>query len=293
MESDKLNILFYGTCQALAIKEILNLSNDKYIQHHIQCYSTEYTKKEIDEILNKCDIIITQPIPDYYRDVIYLSTSYLISNCKKNCNIIIYQRQYFDFYYFDTTYYEFNGDTLHEPNDYHYKSMINYYKNGKSCNDYINEIVDNNLLKNKNELDDIANNSIKYLIDKDIEIINKYFDTKLCDKNKKCRNLHYIPVVDYIKDNYRNRLLFYSMNHPTKILLQYIAENIINILDIENTINYNIDPLDNPRCILYSCIKNAVNFDISYDKNNIILGDKEKINDIVGLYYDTYNKIKL
>lgn len=294
MGLNKLNILFYGTCQALAIKQILNLSDDEYIQHHIQCYSTEYNKEDIDKILNKCDIIITQPIPDYYRNVIYLSTNYLINNCKKNCRIVIYQRQYLDFYYFDTTYYDFKGDTLHEPNDYHYKSMIDYYKNGYNEKDYIKNIVNNNDLKSKADLDEIVNNSIKYLFEKDIEIINTYFDIKLNNtNNKKYKDLYYIPVVDYIKDNYRNKLLFYSMNHPTKILLQYIAEEIIRILDIKNSIDYNIDPLDNPKCILYSCIQNAVNFDISNDKNNVLLGDKDNIDDVVQLYYDVYKSIDL
>ena len=173
--------------------------------------------------------------------------------------------------------------------------MMTYYKNNRNYNDYIVEIVNNKLLKNKSELDEIANDSIKYLSEKDNEIINKYFNFGLCDDNynKTYQELHYIPIVNYIKDNYRNKLLFYSMNHPTKILLQYVAENIIKILNIKNTMNYDIDPLNNPRCILYSCIQNGVNFDISNDRNNILLGDKNNINDVVELYYNTYKKIKL
>ena len=79
------------------------------------------------------------------------------------------------------------------------------------------------------------------------------------------------------------------MNHPTKYLLQFLSENIINISNIDNTINYKIDPLNDPRCILYKCIENVVNFKIVNDfkTNNFI----DTVS-ITKLYFDTYNKIK-
>jgi hypothetical protein len=234
------------------------------------------------EILKKCDIIVTQPVPKKYRNLEYLSTEYIINNCKKNCNIIIYQRQYFNFYYYDTIYKQFNGDTLHKPNDYHYNEMINYYKNNKSINDYINDVVNNKNLKSSDELEKIALDSIKYLIEKDKDIVKELV------KNE---NIKYISIVDYIKDNYKKKLLFYSMNHPTKILLQLICEKIVKILNIKNTINYDIDPLNNPRCLLYKCIQNNVDFDIS--KENVLLSNKSTPEEITKLYYDVYKSINL
>jgi hypothetical protein len=275
-----MNILFYGTCQSKAIKSVLNL-NKEYNQYHIQCYNTDITHENFDNIINKCDIIITQPIPDNYRDKIYLSTNYIIQNCKKNCKILIYQRQYLNFYYFDTSYKQFNGDTLHKPIDYHYNEMINCYKNNLSIEYYINNIVNNKNYKTKEELEQIVNTSIKYLREKDKEIVNNYV---------KSDNIKYIPVVDYIVDNYKNKLLFYSMNHPTKFTLQFICEKIIELLNIKNTINYNIDPLNDPRCIIYKCIENVVNFDVS--NNNIITCNKNSLETITQLYYDTYTNIK-
>ena len=278
----KINVLFYGTCQSKGVMDILNLSDDEFIKHHIQCYNTDITKNELNNILSICDIIITQPIPDYYRNKDYLSTTYLINNCKKDCKIVIYQRQYFNFYYYDTLYYKHNIDVLHVPNDYHYQEMINYYKNNKSIEDYINEIVYNKNLKSKDELEYIANESIQYLFDKDKEIINQYL---------KKSNIYYISIVQYIKDNYKNKLLFYSMNHPTKILLQYICYEIIKKLNLKNSINHEIDPLNEPKCILYKCIQNIVNFDIS--NHDISLCGNNDIHSIVKLYYDTYKSIVL
>ena len=279
---NKKNVLFYGTCQSKGVMDVLNLSENEFVIYHIQCYSTEITKEELNNILSICDIIITQPIPDYYRNKNYLSTSYIINNCKKDCKIVIYQRQYFNFYYYDTLYYKYNNDVLHVPNDYHYQEMINYYKNNKNIEDYINEIVHNKNIKSKDELEYIANESIQFLYDRDKEIINQYL------KND---NIYYISIVQYIKDNYKNNLLFYSMNHPTKILLQYICNEIVQKLNLKNSINYDIDPLNEPKCILYDCIQNAVNFDIS--NQNVTLSGNNDIFSIVNLYYDTYKSISL
>jgi hypothetical protein len=276
-----MNILFYGTCQSGAIKKILNLGNE-FTQHHIQCYSTDISKKDFDDIIKICDIIIMQTVPDNYRDKEYLSSNYIIKNCKISCKIIIYQRQYFNFYYYDTLYKQFNGDTLHKPNDYHYGEMINYYKNKKTIEEYNNEIVKNKNLKSKEELEKIANDSIKYLIEKDKEIIRTYV---------KKDNIKYISIVDFIKDNYKKYLLFYSMNHPTKKLLQLICEKIIEILNIKNTIKYDIDPLNDPKCILYKCIENVVEFKVSDEIP--FLKNKTNVIDIAKLYFDVYDEIHL
>lgn len=276
-----MNILFYGTCQSGAIKQILNLNNE-YIQHHIQCYNTEISKDNFDIIIKKCDIIIMQTVPDNYRDKEYLSTHYIINNCKSSCKIIIYQRQYFNFYYYDTIYKQFNGDTLHKPNDYHYNEMINYYLQNKSIDDYLNEVVNNQNFRNKEDLEKVANDSIKYLIEKDKDIIREYVNSE---------NIKYISIVDFIKDNYKKKLLFYSMNHPTKELLQLICEKILEILNIKNSMNYDCDPLNDPKCILYKCIQNVVDFDIS--KEQPYLKECKTSYEITKLYHDVYKQIDL
>jgi hypothetical protein len=53
--------------------------------------------------------------------------------------------------------------------------------------------------------------------------------------------------------------------------------------------NYDIDVLDNPKCILYKCISNVVNFDIN--KCDPIMLQIKDINDITQKYYDTYAEV--
>jgi len=273
-----MNILFYGNCQTFSILKTLNLSKN-FIIHHIECFSTDIDKSKFTSIINICNIIITQPITDNYRDKPYLSTSYIIQNINKNCKIIIFDSCYFDFYYFDLTYKNFNNSILHDPIDYHYNEMINCYNNGYPILYYIDNFVNNINLKTSEELEKIAENSLSKLYDKYIENKNKF----------NMNNIYIISTHEYIKQNYKEKLLFYSMNHPTKYLIQFICEEIVKILQINNTIDYNIDLLANTKCILYKCISKNVNFNIN-DHNALTL-NKTDITEITEIYYNTYNKI--
>ena len=80
------------------------------------------------------------------------------------------------------------------------------------------------------------------------------------------------------------------MNHPTKYVIQYICEEIINLLQINNTINYEIDILSNhSKCILYKSISKVVNFDISnHNPLTCTLTDNYSI---TNLYFNVYKEI--
>ena len=273
-----MNILFYGNCQVFAVSNTLNLSQD-YNTFHISCFGDDINKEYFIDIIKKCNIIITQPIHDNYRNVEYLSTSYIKQHKIAECKLIIFDSCYFNFYYFDLTYKSFNNDVLHKPIDYHYNQMIDCYNEHKSIEHYITHIVNNVDLKSSEELEMIAQNGLS-------DLLNRY---KLNQEKYNNVNMYIISTHDYIYHNYKDKLLFYSMNHPTKFIIQFICEQIIDILQIENTINYNIDMLQNPKCILYKCISKNVNFDIN-NHTALTLGLTD-VTDIVKLYYDTYKTI--
>ena len=157
--------------------------------------------------------------------------------------------------------------------------MINFYKDKKSIDEYIKYCVYNNNLYSSEELINNANKSLEIMEEKYNDNIKKY----------KKNNVFIISIHDYFKNNYKKNLLFYSMNHPSKLVLQYICEEIIKILKIKNKINYNNDPLSNPKNIVYNCIGKVVDFDIT--KCNIKINNKTNLNEIIKMYYDTYKKI--
>lgn len=259
-----INILFYGNCQLEKIKDILCLSSKIFNINFIPCFSTNYTDIEFDWILKNSDIIVTQPIVDNYRDKYYLSSNYLVNNCKENAKIIFVNNCHFDFYYIDLKY---------ASDKYCHEYIIDCINNNKDVNHYKNNYVENSNLKTTEELTEILNKNITNLK-------RRYKDMFKYIK----KTTYFINIIPFIEQNYKDKLLFYTFNHPTKYLLQFIATEIIKILDISDTIDYELDPFSKEKCILYSCIKKMVNFDIR-DCTPFINGSGE-INDI-------FNSVKI
>mgnify|MGYP006139219085 CR=1 FL=1 len=272
----KKKVLFFGNCQPAAIMNCLNL-NETYVTHYEACHSSTLNKREFTTLINKHDIIITQPISKNYRNLDYLNTAYILNNT--NGIVIIFNSCYFDFYYPDLKYIHHNNTLLRKPIDYHYQYMIDYYKRGDTIKNYLDNCVNNPDLISKKSFLERATKSINELKKRDSDIREEY-----CKRS----NVYFISISDYIEKNYRDKLLFYSMNHPSKYVLQFICEHIINLLNIKNNINYTIDPLKRTRCILYKCLKNAIRFNID---NDIITCNLTDVFSITKLYFDTYDKI--
>lgn len=272
------SILFYGNCQIGALRQMLNLDPVLFSTNYIACHSTKMDKSCFTSLIKTSDIIVTQPIRDNYRNHDYLHTDYVINNAP-NCKIIIFSVCYFDFYYPDLKYKTHQNTPLNKPVAYHYQYMIDNYKNNGSIDDYINNYVNNHQLISKESLLERANNSLNEL---------KQRDQSMKDKFTK-PNMHIICLADFIEKNYKDKLLFYSVNHPTKYVIQHMCEQIIPILGITNRIKYDIDPLNVTKCILYKCIQPVVHFNINdHPVKTVGLTD---VVSITKLYYDTYRRI--
>ena len=98
-----------------------------------------------------------------------------------------------------------------------------------------------------------------------------------------------IQSSNFIETNYKKKLLFYSMNHPAKYIFHHIAEIILDYLNIDKNINYDIDSLYNhERAILYKCIQQVVEFDINKENPRLHNYNLENKNQIIDKYYDIY-----
>jgi hypothetical protein len=292
-----MNILFYGNCQINALYELFQFS-DKYNSTYLLCHETNILKDDFDELIEKQDIIITQSISDNYRNLEYLSTSYLVKIAAINCKIVIIDSFYFRFYYFDLDYrFNISENMLSYPSPYHYKSLITCYKKDLPIDFYIDNIVNDKNFKSEAFLSNIVNEDI-------IELKKRYEDTFI--KYERYENVLVLTFYDYIQDNYKKTLLFNTINHPSKIFFHRVCERLSVILNFNNvTIDYTFDPLGRYKGILYKCIQNAVEFNIddhppimcnlSCKKLCHINGRmdcKEKdIYKITKVYYDAYKKV--
>jgi hypothetical protein len=243
-----MKILFYGNCQIEAICKTLNFNSNKYESCIIKCYEDNITQQSFTDRLKTTDIVITQPISDNYLGKEYLSTNYIVRNCNPNCKVIILPSYHFNFYYFDVC----SRNKIAGPSDYHYTNMIECYKQGKSVDDYLEHYVNNPHLKSKEELEKIAEDSLK-------ELDDRYNDSQ---KYKLLNaNVVTLPICKFIRENYKRTLLFHTTNHPTNILFHHICHEILNVLQIENTMDYWSDFLSHTiRNIMYKCVEQVINF---------------------------------
>ena len=101
--------------------------------------------------------------------------------------------------------------------------------------------------------------------------------------------MYTICVADFIEENYKDKLLFYSMNHPTKYVIEYICEKIFKRLNIKNTIDYNMDVLNTEKCIIYKCMQSVVNFDINKHELKMC-GATTDIASLTKRFYDVYSR---
>lgn len=272
------SILFYGNCQIGALKQVLNLDPALFFTNYIACHSTKMDKSGFTSLIKTADVVITQHIRPNYRKLDYLHTDYVINNAA-NCKIIIFSVCYFDFYYPDLKYKTHKNTPLNKPVAYHYQHMIDNYNNNGSIDDYINNYVNNHNLITKESLLERAHNNFNELKRRDQSM--KELFTK--------PNMYIISLTDFIEQNYKDKLLFYSMNHPTKYVIQQMCEKVIPILAIQNNIKYDIDPLSGTKCLLYKCIQSVVHFNIN--DHPVKTGEGSDAVSITKLYYDTYRRI--
>jgi hypothetical protein len=275
-------ILFYGNCQIASLNTILS-RNKQFEQSLLTCWK-DFEKEEFLDSIKRSDVIVTQPIKKNYRGKDYTHTEFILENSTKNTKIIIVPSIYFNFYYFDLTYKFFKEGSdfirLKDPSDYHYHSIIKSYNNNEKIENVFENYIDNENLKSIEELENIANQSIKELVLREDEML-KYKEIKDCT---------IITISDFIKNNYKKKLLFYSMNHPSKYIFYYILDQIKQILNIDG--NREIDPLrSNYRGILYRCIQKVVEFNIEEEKPKLL--DTSDPRTIVEKYYISYNNNQL
>ena len=280
-----MNFTIIGNCQADALSKFLlsNIefaNNYKYIEvKPIYLMDENELNYLYSNTLPLLDLLIIQPISDNYKNNIKYSTLTILNNLKSSCKTILFPSLYFNYYHPYSCYInDDNGNIVSEPIDYHDKTLIKlftvYYK--KYTN---NEIIEKyNLMINKDDF--ITNNMLNNNLEKSLKEIK---DREENYKNYVLNSTEIIYSHDFIKNNYANILLFYTINHPTKVLFYYISDKILKYLDIPlHNYNDNIDPFDNLILPIYKSIQNTLNFTINFNEN-----------DLYNEYLEVYKKISI
>lgn len=217
--------LFIGICQIVSLATILK-QNPAFtnIYDEILVYTIfNITDKEMENIINNivptCDLVLSQPVSKSYRNNPIFSSYKLRQSLKPSATHLIVANCYFTGYDpcpFQTT--DENGSIIHFNKQSYYPSIcleplltndiLQACKNWCNINAYSKQELDKNIITTLTEL----KNREKCVFEENFPVD--------------------IVISDYIENNYRNKFLFHTYNHPTNVLLYELARRILNRLGL-------------------------------------------------------------
>lgn len=281
-----MNILFYGNCQTSRLANSNTFANMK--RNCVLCYATDMTQDQFTKLIKAADIIITQPIKPGYRGKSYLDTEFILKTKRKDSHLILIPSIFCGVYFPDQVYIKtIHGELVTAPCDYQYLNLIKYHINNKDIHSFQDEVVNNPDYIETRELLDHISGTIQLLKDREDIAVSDYPGA--------------IPITisQYIKNNWRDKLLFYSINHPTNYIYNYILSQLVELELVDNYKPFyegdgiiNIQVTDT-RSLMYSSVKQQLNFDIkNYQPclhTNKVIGNVN----IIKSYYQVYTEQKI
>jgi hypothetical protein len=219
-------IYIHGNCQTLAIERILaeifeirkNFIVISNAVHNVDLNHLEYVLSSI----VRADYFICQPVKLGYRKTNKLSTEYLKSLLKDSCKVISFPNIFFEGYFPEQLVFDIN--VLNSPcHDY---NLLRFYLKGNSVETINHAIKLGDFYKKEDVLYNF-NSSLEELQRRELE------------------NALDIKVSEIILKEYRENKLFHTINHPTRKMLLYVLEYILQKLDIEvNLPEQGCDPIN-------------------------------------------------
>ena len=279
-----------GNCQSKALSTFLlsnNIFNNMYEYIEVKPiylmndnelnYFYTYTILEL-------DLIIIQPINEDFNENIKYSTKTILNNTKKNCISILIPSLYFDFYHPYLCYLNRDSGKIQDPIDYHDKTLIKLYLAYKECTN--EQIIEKymNIFNNEIFINNLMINDKLTLALQNIEKREHNF------KDYIVNNTFCIYSYDFIKNNYKEKLLFYSINHPSKYVFSYLTDEILKYLNIDiKDYPNDLDPFNTLIIPIYIFLKKSLNFDIT--QYNKMINDKSLYNKYIDVYRNTSDNI--
>lgn len=215
--------LCIGICQVVAIADILRsipqLKNWIILDYTIFTLTEDEMKNILDNVLPTCDLILSQPVSDNYRNTNIFSSSTLRARIPKKAKHFILANCYFTGYDpvpFQTT--NGKGEIIHLNNISYFPSIC------------LNSLLQSDIESAKKNWCNIQSYSLTELeknvqnsLDELKRRENKVFDNDFPVD---------IKISDYIENNYKKKFLFHTYNHPTNELLFELVRRILKRLNI-------------------------------------------------------------
>ena len=214
-KNNKKSVVIFGNCQATPLEDILCLNENFTRSFGVIKYlpSIHEMPNELQSILldhlSEFDIVISQSILNKDWE---LSTDALRKRAKQ---IVIYPTCFFKGYHPDLTYLKKKGQTIRSTPvvDYHSAIVLYSFIKVKSIDECVKTLISGEW---------IGTSYWEWIDDQFQELYKreKEYDVK---------------AVDFIYENYKKYILFYTFNHPAPLLMLHIAEGIFNLLNINGS----------------------------------------------------------
>ncbi len=214
------NLVFYTNCQGgIGIKKVLETKFSFKSIRYIETFSLIWNKKDIPtKILNEADIFIYQPLDEKYgkystQNIENNILSYLKENCIKISFPYIYFACLFPLFYANQAA-EIDGGSSYDNNKIVNKDVIINLKKIYN-NDEVLKLYDDMKI--------------------DFEFEKNYFETinRIRNKEKYCT----IKITHLFSlENLKKKKLMNTNNHPTNFVLEYISNEILEVLNLPKQI---------------------------------------------------------
>ena len=282
----------YGNCQGKGLSKTLDLYDEfrkeyEYIEIDlVQNIDTEDIVAIRERILPNVDLFIYQPVSSNYKNQSIYGSESMLKCLKKGSKFISFPSCYFKGYFPELI-------TIKDRDSHNINVGFDANKE-KRVYTFVHDI--NIVLGYLKGLDvkEIAYNYSDHNFYTE-EFINNIFKETIKQLSYRETAHHTdIKISDYIQENYKSTRLFHTFNHPTSEILVYIAECILERLDIsksKRTEVNNLDFLDNVCFPIYTSVyqKLCLNFpntlELKFEDNAF------KPEQFIKSYFHKYNNL--
>jgi hypothetical protein len=243
----------YGSCQAGAIKSILSSCPEFAKQYEYVAVKPffEMSRGDIDEFLTKTcpqlGLFIYMPLLDPH--IKEAKTSNVLNHLGKDCHRIVFPRCYMSAYFPDVRQVRnrATGGWISAPSPYHNVALMRALASSP-------ERATAELFES--EINDVTYYNEKWLH----ELLKGDLERLACREREllAAGTSHVVVISDFIRENYRKLQLFYTLNHPSRHLLQHICAGILSHLKLPLNYNSSIDPLRNSRSPIYPAVRRTL-----------------------------------
>tara|TARA_B100000700_G_C15038434_1_gene854005 strand:+ start:1108 stop:2121 length:1014 start_codon:yes stop_codon:yes gene_type:complete len=233
----------YGNCQANPLGNVLQTNTEFAESWEFVPFpkpSFELRKgdwEDVEMLLRELDLFITQNVGESHG---IFSSSNLASHLKANAKVIRIPNAYFSGYMPEVVYFRAGEPYVTKFCDYHDANFLAFF-----MEDPVNAVQ-----KTVKAATNRSHYSEEFVLDNAMTSISE-----LKRREEECD----VFVSDYIEKNWRNDILFYSINHPRTVVLSHMASQILKLLnqstgDVHDDYEY----LDNTRPPIYESVKGVL-----------------------------------